>query len=161
MTSNIGASYLQAEGVSSPEAFAEATDHVMEALRQHFRPEFLNRVDDIIVFKPLGEEQLTRIIELRLDDLRKLLVERKITIELTQPAKELLFLEGYDRAYGARPLKRAIQRMIQDPLALKILEGEVVLGDHVVVDADVPNRRMVFTVGGRAEAEHAGTRRAG
>jgi ATP-dependent Clp protease ATP-binding subunit ClpB len=84
-----------------------------------------------------------------LDDLRKLLADRKITIELSQPAKELLFMEGYDRAYGARPLKRAIQRMIQDPLALKILEGEVHHGDHVVVEADVPNRRMIFAVSGR------------
>ncbi|HKV92458.1 MAG TPA: ATP-dependent chaperone ClpB [Candidatus Angelobacter sp.] len=149
MTSNIGASYLQAEGVSSPEAFAEATEHVMEALRQHFRPEFLNRVDDVIVFSPLGEEQLTHIIELRLDDLRKLLADRKITIELTPNAKELLFVEGYDRAYGARPLKRAIQRLVQDPLALKILEGEVLHGDHVVVDADIAARKMVFTVSGR------------
>jgi ATP-dependent Clp protease ATP-binding subunit ClpB len=146
MTSNIGASYLQAEGVSSPEAFAEATEHVLEAMRQHFRPEFLNRVDDIIVFSPLGEEQLTRIIELRLDDLRKLLADRKITIELTPPAKELLFLEGYDRAYGARPLKRAIQKLVQDPLALKILEGEVRHGDHVVIDADVARRQMTFNV---------------
>jgi ATP-dependent Clp protease ATP-binding subunit ClpB len=160
MTSNIGASYLQAEGVSSPEAFAEATDHVMEALRQHFRPEFLNRVDDVIVFKPLGEEQLTHIIELRLDDLRKLLADRKITIELTQPAKELLFLEGYDRAYGARPLKRAIQRLIQDPLALKILEGEVLHGDHVVVDADVAARKMVFSVSGRVGVKPAPAKRA-
>src|ERR1700739_2685546 len=160
MTSNIGASYLQAEGVSSPEAFAEATDHVMEALRQHFRPEFLNRVDDIIVFKPLGEEQLTHIIELRLDDLRKLLADRKITIELTQPAKDLLFLGGYDRAYGARPLKRGIQRLVQDPLALKILEGEVLHGDHVVVDADVPKRQMVFTVSGRVEARPTPAKRA-
>ena len=150
MTSNIGASYLQAEGVASPEAFAEATEHVMEALRQHFRPEFLNRVDDVIVFSPLGEEQLTRIIELRLDDLRRLLADRKITIELTQQAKELLFIEGYDRAYGARPLKRAIQRLIQDPLALKILEGDVKHGDHVVADADVPARQMKFTVSGRS-----------
>jgi len=149
MTSNIGASYLQAEGVSSPEAFAEATEHVMEALRQHFRPEFLNRVDDIIVFSPLGEEQLTHIIELRLDDLRKLLADRKITIELTPPAKELLFLEGYDRAYGARPLKRAIQRLVQDPLALKVLEGEIQHGDHVVIDADIPKRQMNFVVAGR------------
>jgi len=153
MTSNIGASYLQAEGVSSPEAFAEATEHVLEALRQHFRPEFLNRVDDIIVFSPLGEEQLTHIIELRLDDLRKLLADRKITLELTRAAKELLFLEGYDRAYGARPLKRAIQKLIQDPLALKILEGEVLHGDHVVVDADIPKRQMTFTVSGRTAAE--------
>ncbi|MFI5103433.1 MAG: AAA family ATPase, partial [Terriglobales bacterium] len=153
MTSNLGASCLQAEGLASPEAFAEATEHVLEALRQHFRPEFLNRVDDIIVFSPLGEEQLTHIIELRLDDLRKLLADRKITIELTPAAKELLFVEGYDRAYGARPLKRAIQKMIQDPLALKILEGEVLHGDHVVVDADVPKRKMKFTVSARAGAE--------
>jgi ATP-dependent Clp protease ATP-binding subunit ClpB len=153
MTSNIGASYLQAEGLASPEAFAEATDHVMEALRQHFRPEFLNRVDDIIVFSPLGEVELTRIAELRLDDLRKLLADRKITIELTPAAKELLFLEGYDRVYGARPLKRAIQRLIQDPLALKILEGEVLHGDHVVVDADVGKRQMIFTVSGREQAK--------
>ena len=153
MTSNLGASYLQAEGVASPEAFAEATEHVLEALRQHFRPEFLNRVDDIIVFSPLGEEQLTHIIELRLDDLRKLLADRKITIELTPAAKELLFVEGYDRAYGARPLKRAIQKMIQDPLALKILEGEVLHGDHVVVDADVAKRKMTFAVSARAGAE--------
>ena len=159
MTSNIGASYLQAEGVSSPEAFAEATEHVMEALRQHFRPEFLNRVDDVIVFSPLGEEQLTHIIELRLDDLRKLLADRKITIELTQSAKELLFVEGYDRAYGARPLKRAIQRLVQDPLALKILEGEVLHGDHVVVDADIAARKMVFTVSGRTVPEPAGARK--
>jgi ATP-dependent Clp protease ATP-binding subunit ClpB len=153
MTSNIGASYLQAEGLSSPEAFEESTAHVMEALRQHFRPEFLNRVDDIIVFSPLGEEQLQHIIELRLDDLRRLLADRKITIELTPAAKELLFVEGYDRAYGARPLKRAIQRLIQDPLALKILEGEVLHGDHVVIDADVRNRQMIFTVSGREKVE--------
>ena len=153
MTSNIGASYLQAEGLSSPEAFEEATAHVLEALRQHFRPEFLNRVDDIIVFSPLGEEQLTHIIELRLDDLRTLLADRKITIELTPAAKELLFLEGYDRAYGARPLKRAIQRLVQDPLALKILEGEILHGDHVVVDADVPKRQMTFAVSGREAAK--------
>jgi len=155
MTSNIGASYLQAEGVSSPEAFAEATQHVMEALRQHFRPEFLNRVDDMIVFKPLGEEQLTHIIELRLDDLRKLLAERKITIELTPQAKELLLIEGYDRAYGARPLKRAIQRLIQDPLAMKILEGEVLHGDHVIVDADIGRRKVGFKVSGRPAADNS------
>ena len=158
MTSNIGASYLQAEGLASPEAFAEATSHVMEALRQHFRPEFLNRVDDVIVFSPLGEEQLTRIIELRLDDLRKLLADRKITIELTPAAKELLFIEGYDRAYGARPLKRAIQKLVQDPLALKILEGEVQHGDHVVVDADVAHRQMSFTVSGKAPEPAAAKR---
>ncbi|HYX54108.1 MAG TPA: ATP-dependent chaperone ClpB [Candidatus Limnocylindrales bacterium] len=158
MTSNIGASYLQAEGLASAEAFAEATEHVMEALRQHFRPEFLNRVDDIVVFSPLGEEQLMPIIELRLDDLRRLLADRKITIELTQAAKELLFMEGFDRAYGARPLKRAIQKLVQDPLALKILEGEVKHGDHVIVDADVPKRQMTFAVSGQSKPEPAAKR---
>jgi ATP-dependent Clp protease ATP-binding subunit ClpB len=160
MTSNIGASYLQAEGLSSPEAFEEATGQVLEALRQHFRPEFLNRVDDIIVFRPLGEAELTHIIELRLDDLRELLADRKITLELTPAAKELLFLEGYDRAYGARPLKRAMQRLIQDPLALKILEGEILHGDHVVVDADAGKRQMIFTVSGREQGKQAKPKRA-
>jgi ATP-dependent Clp protease ATP-binding subunit ClpB len=153
MTSNIGASYLQAEGLASREAFEEATQHVLEALRQHFRPEFLNRVDDIVVFSPLGEEQLTRIIDLRLEDLRRLLAQRKVTIELTPAAKELLFQEGYDRAYGARPLKRAIQRLVQDPLALKILEGEVLHGDRVIVDADLDRRQMSFNVSGREQAK--------
>src|SRR5262249_56459494 len=141
--------YLQAEGVATPEAFAEATHHVMEALRQHFRPEFLNRVDDVIVFSPLGEEQLMRIAELRLDDLRKLLADRTITIELTPAAKELLFLEGYDRVYGARPLKRAIQRLIRAPLALKILEGEVLDRVHVVVGEARVNRETKYMVVGR------------
>ena len=97
----------------------------MGALRAHFKPEFLNRVDDIVIFNPLNEEQLKHIIGLRLQDLRRILAERKITIDLTPAAEELLFIVGFDRAYGARPLKRAIQRLIQDPLALKLLDGEV------------------------------------
>jgi ATP-dependent Clp protease ATP-binding subunit ClpB len=88
-------------------------------------------------------------VDLRLEDLRRLLADRKISIELTDAAKDLLFAEGYDVQYGARPLKRAIQRMIQDPLALKILDGEVLHGDHVVVDADMAKRQMVFTVSRR------------
>jgi len=107
---------------------------VMEALRGHFKPEFLNRVDDIIFFNPLGKEQLTKIVDLRLRDLQNLLAGRKITLELTQKAKELVFSEGYDPVYGARPLKRAIQRLVQDPLAMKILDGEVLHGDTVKVD---------------------------
>jgi ATP-dependent Clp protease ATP-binding subunit ClpB len=105
----------------------------MEELRKHFRPEFLNRVDDIVTFHTLGQEQLTHIIDLRLKDLENLLADRKITLELTPEARKALFAAGYDRAYGARPLKRAIQRMIQDPLAVKILDGGVLHGDHVVV----------------------------
>ncbi|HTC92853.1 MAG TPA: ATP-dependent chaperone ClpB [Terriglobales bacterium] len=146
MTSNIGAAYLQAVRLDNREQFYEATEKVMDALRAHFKPEFLNRVDDIIVFQPLGKEQLTRIVELRLNDLRRLLADRKISIELTDRARELLFSEGYDPAYGARPLKRAIQRLIQDPLALKILDGEVLHGDHVSVDADLKERKMIFQV---------------
>ena len=146
MTSNIGAAYLAAVRLDNRQEFYEATEKVMDALRSHFKPEFLNRVDDIIVFNPLGKEQLTQIVELRLNDLRRLLADRKITIELTDRARELLFTEGYDPAYGARPLKRAIQRLIQDPLALKILDGEVLHGDHVVVDANPKERKMVFKV---------------
>ncbi len=110
MTSNIGSSYLQDLGRARRSSIAEAHKQVMEALRAHFKPEFLNRVDDIIIFNPLGKEQLTKIVDLRLEDLRRLLADRKITLELTPAAKELVFTEGYDPNYGARPLKRAIQR---------------------------------------------------
>jgi ATP-dependent Clp protease ATP-binding subunit ClpB len=134
MTSNIGSLSLAGD-LSSEERFARASEQVMTALRGHFKPEFLNRVDDIVIFHPLGTEQLTKIVDLRLEDLRALLVPRKITLELTEAAKQALFTSGYDPAYGARPLKRAIQRMIQDPLAMKILDGEVLHGDYVVVDA--------------------------
>jgi ATP-dependent Clp protease ATP-binding subunit ClpB len=135
MTSNIGSTYLQAENMLTTDDFARATQLVMEALRGHFKPEFLNRVDDIVVFTPLGREQLVKIIDLRLEDLRRLLADRKISIELSDAAKDLLFSEGFDPNFGARPLKRAIQKLVQDPLALKILDGEVLHGDHVVVDA--------------------------
>jgi len=148
MTSNLGASYLQ-EAARSPEAFAQAREQVMQAVQAHFKPEFLNRVDDIIVFRPLGKEQLVRIIELRLEDVRRLLADRKISLELTDAAKDLLFTEGFDPNFGARPLKRAIQKLVQDPLALKILDGEVLHGDHLVVDADKKAGKMVFEVSKR------------
>ena len=134
MTSNIGSLSLSGD-LSVPERFARASEQVMTALRAHFKPEFLNRIDDIVVFRPLGTEQLTKIVDLRLEDLKALLVDRKVTLELSDAAKHTLFTSGYDPAYGARPLKRAIQRMIQDPLAMKILDGEVLHGDHVVVDS--------------------------
>jgi ATP-dependent Clp protease ATP-binding subunit ClpB len=149
MTSNIGSIYLQGENLRVAEEFDKAAELVMQALHGHFKPEFLNRVDDVIVFRPLGKEQLVKIIELRLEDLRRQLAERKISIELTDSAKELLFTEGYDPAFGARPLKRSIQRLVQDPLAMKILDGEVLLGDHVVVNADKVARKMVFEVSRR------------
>jgi ATP-dependent Clp protease ATP-binding subunit ClpB len=135
MTSNLGAQQLSTAWAEGEEGFAEASERVMGVLREHFRPEFLNRIDDVVVFHPLGEEQLTHIIDLRLADLEKLLADRHITIELTPAARKAIFKSGYDRAYGARPLKRAIQRLVQDPLATKILDGTVRHGDHVVVDA--------------------------
>jgi ATP-dependent Clp protease ATP-binding subunit ClpB len=136
MTSNIGSTYLQSENMRAADDFARASELVMNALHGHFKPEFLNRVDDIIIFTPLGKEQLVKIIELRLEDVRRLLMDRKISLELTDAAKDLIFTEGFDPNFGARPLKRAIQKLVQDPLALKILDGEVLHGDHVIVDAD-------------------------
>ncbi len=160
MTSNLGSAYLQAENIRTAEGFERATKEVMNALHGHFKPEFLNRVDDIIVFSPLGKEQLVKIVELRLEDLRGLLADRKISIELTDAAKELLFTEGYDPNFGARPLKRAIQKLVQDPLALKILDGEVLHGDHVIADADKRTGKMTFKVSERVgEKEPAGAKK--
>jgi ATP-dependent Clp protease ATP-binding subunit ClpB len=135
MTSNVGASQLSTAWAQGEEGFEEAKGRVMDELRKHFKPEFLNRVDDIVVFRPLGDEQLAHIVDLRLKDLEKLLADRKITLEMTEGARQAIFKAGYDRAYGARPLKRAIQRMVQDKLAVKILDGSVLHGDHVVVKA--------------------------
>jgi len=149
MTSNIGSSFLQAEGLRSEAEFEKASQQVMNQLHGHFKPEFLNRVDDIIVFRPLGKEQLVKIIELRLEDVRRLLADRKISLELTDAAKDLLFTQGYDPSFGARPLKRSIQKLVQDPLAMKILDGEVLHGDHVVVDADKKAGKMTFDVSQR------------
>jgi ATP-dependent Clp protease ATP-binding subunit ClpB len=145
MTSNLGAAQLSTAWAEGDEGFAEATERVMGVLREHFRPEFLNRIDDVVVFHPLGEEQLTHIIDLRLADLEKLLADRKITIDLTPDARKAIFKAGYDRAYGARPLKRAIQRLVQDPLAVKILDGTVRHGDHVTVEAGKAG--LTFAVG--------------
>jgi ATP-dependent Clp protease ATP-binding subunit ClpB len=160
MTSNIGSAYLEAEGVRSDREFEEASKQVLEALHAHFKPEFLNRVDDIIVFHPLGKEQLVKIIELRLEDVRRLLADRKISLELTEGAKELLFAQGYDPNFGARPLKRAIQKLVQDPLALKILDGEILNGDHLIVDADRRLGKMTFAISKRVgEKEPAKAKR--
>jgi len=159
MTSNIGSSYLVAENLRTAEDFEKAAAQVTNLLHGHFKPEFLNRVDDIIVFHPLGKEQLVKIIELRLEDVRRLLADRKISLELTDAAKDLLFREGYDPNFGARPLKRAIQKLVQDPLALKILDGEVLHGDHIIVDADKKSGAMKFEVSKRVgEKEPAGTK---
>ena len=149
MTSNIGSSFLVAENIRTNEDFEKAAKEVVSSLAGYFKPEFLNRVDDIIVFRPLAKEQLVKIVDLRLEDLRRQLAERKISLELTDAAKEFVLNEGYDPNFGARPLKRAIQRAIQDPLALKILDGEVLHGDHVIVDVDKKAGKLKFEVSER------------
>ncbi len=108
---------------------------MMEELRAHFRPEFLNRVDDIVIFHSLKEAQLKNIVDIQLKRFEKLLSERKIDLKLTDKAKALLAKHGYDPVYGARPLKRAIQKDLQDPLSLKILEGTFREGDTIEADA--------------------------
>ena len=159
MTSNLGSSYLQSEDIRNAVVFIEASKQVMAALHGHFKPEFLNRVDDIIIFHPLGKEQLVQIVDLRLEDLRRLLADRKISLDLTDSAKELLFTEGYDPNFGARPLKRAIQKLLQDPLAMKILDGAVLHGDHVLVDADKKAGKMTFVVNERVGAPQNGEKK--
>ncbi|HUY80712.1 MAG TPA: ATP-dependent chaperone ClpB [Acidobacteriaceae bacterium] len=150
MTSNLGSQALQGESLNTEAAFDRAREQVLDVLKQSFRPEFLNRVDDIVIFRPLGEEQLSEIVDLRLKDLEQLLADRGITLELSADARHQLLMTGYDRAYGARPLKRAIQRLIQDPLAMKILDGEVLHGDHIRVEADPLNNQLLFEVKNRA-----------
>ena len=157
MTSNIASTYIHeamnGRGGDEPPAISEVLrKRIHEALLEQFRPEFLNRVDEIVIFNPLGKENIKKIIELQLGYLKNLLAERKIQIELTPRANELLFREGYDPQFGARPLKRAIQRLIQDPLAMKLLDGEVLPGETVEVDGDLKKGTMTF---GRAPAKVA------
>jgi ATP-dependent Clp protease ATP-binding subunit ClpB len=141
MTSNIGSTAIFELAAKDPK---KAREQAMAALRELFRPEFLNRIDDIVMFQPLGKDQIEHIIELQMRNVVKLLSERKITLKLKPAAKTLLFREGFDPAYGARPMKRAILRLIQDPLALKLLDGEVKPGDTVIVDADPRSEEMKF-----------------
>src|SRR5277367_995152 len=141
MTSNVGSTAIFELSSQDPE---RARKEAMSALRAAFRPEFINRIDEIVIFNPLGKEQLARIVNLLLKNVEQLLAERKITLQLTPPAMELLLKDGFDPAYGARPLRRTIQRLIQDPLAMQILEGGILPGDHVVVDRDGKKATMKF-----------------
>ncbi len=130
MTSNLGSHYFREE--TQPEGTRQL---VLETLRQTLRPEFLNRIDEIVIFKPLGREEIGAIVDIQARHLTRRLADKRITLELTPAAKELLTREGYDPVYGARPLKRTIQRMVQDSLALRLLNGEFAEGDTVVADA--------------------------
>jgi len=140
MTSNLGSQWILDHAGAE---WALVETQVTQALRGHFKPEFLNRVDDVIIFRPLGEAEIAQIVDLQLVRLERLLGERKLTLDVTPDAKALLVREGYDPAFGARPLKRTIQRLLQNPLAMAVLEGRFKDGDRVRV-----------TVGG-AELEFA------
>jgi ATP-dependent Clp protease ATP-binding subunit ClpB len=130
MTSNLGSHHFRE--VADPDKVRAL---VLEELRAHLRPEFLNRIDEIIVFHALGLDEIKQVVEIPAAHLRKRLAEKRITLELTDGAKALLAKEGFDPVFGARPLKRTLQRRVQDVLALKLLEGEIQPGDTVRVDA--------------------------
>jgi ATP-dependent Clp protease ATP-binding subunit ClpB len=130
MTSNLGSHHFRE--VADPD---KVRPLVLEELRQHLRPEFLNRIDEVIVFRPLGLEEIKQVVDIQSAHLRKRLADKRITLELTDGAKALLAREGFDPVFGARPLKRTLQRRVQDPLALRLLEGEFQPGDTVRVDA--------------------------
>jgi ATP-dependent Clp protease ATP-binding subunit ClpB len=150
MTSNIG-SHLYQDLLDKDRE--EVQDMVLETLKAHFRPEFLNRLDEIIVFNALGMEEIKQIVDIQIQYLRGRLAQRKLDIRLTDRAKEVLASEGFDPNYGARPLKRVIQREIQDNLARRMLEGEFSEGDLIEVDVD-PDGNFTFTrVGSSAYAE--------
>jgi len=137
MTSNLGSAFITERTMAEGGTIDEGTRRqVMDALREHFRPEFLNRIDEIIFFHALGREHMKRIIDIQIAGLTKRLEERKIHVVLTDAAKDRLVQEGYDPAYGARPLKRTIQRRLLDPLALRVLEGDFAEGDTIVVGGD-------------------------
>jgi ATP-dependent Clp protease ATP-binding subunit ClpB len=130
MTSNLGSQWINERGLSRDEVH----ERVVEALRSHFRPELINRIDEIVIFEALGLEQIQQIVEIQLRSLRRRLAERKITLELTPAAEQTLAREGFDPVYGARPLKRTIQKDVVQPLAMRLLQGEFRDGDHIVVD---------------------------
>ncbi len=141
MTSNIGSQWIADLGEKD---YEEMRRRVMEAVKAHFKPEFINRIDELVIFHGLGIEEIKAIVEIQTRKLEKRLLEKRIALTMTEKAKEFLAQEGFDPAYGARPLKRVIQKEIQDKLALKILEGKFKEGDTVTVDFDEKRRELVF-----------------
>jgi ATP-dependent Clp protease ATP-binding subunit ClpB len=141
MTSNIGSQWITDLGEQD---YEEMRRRVMDAVRAHFKPEFLNRVDELIIFHSLGLEQIKAIVEIQIKKLEKRLLERRIQLKMTEKAKEWLAREGFDPAYGARPLKRVIQKEIQDKLAMKILEGKFKEGSTITADMDEKKGELVF-----------------
>jgi ATP-dependent Clp protease ATP-binding subunit ClpB len=144
LTSNVGSPIIKAMGAESNPDKKALREAVLAELDQYFRPEFLNRLDDIVLFSSLTQQDLERIVSIQLKHLQGLLAARRISLELTADAKHFLAVRGFDPVYGARPLKRAIQRDLQDPLALEILEGRVREGDHILVDANNEGDGLAF-----------------
>jgi len=137
MTSNVGSQFIADRALAGDTALDEGTRRqLMDAMRQHFKPEFLNRIDEVIFFHALSRLDIRKIIDIQLNALLRRLADRKIRLELTEKARDLLIEEGYDPVYGARPLKRTIQRRVLDPLALGVLQSEFREGDLVQADAD-------------------------
>src|SRR5256886_2346386 len=141
MTSNIGSQYILEMGTQNWE---QVETKVLELLRQTFKPEFLNRVDDVIIFRPLSSEDIARIVDLQIERVERLVAGRKLRLEVTHGAKQLIVAEGYDPVYGARPLKRSIQRLLQNPLALAVLEGKFAEGDRIRVDRAKDGNSLTF-----------------
>jgi len=145
MTSNIGSERILAyRGAFGGEEYARMKEAALEELRRAFRPEFLNRVDEVIVFHALSEEHLMKIVEIQLEHLRARLADRHLTLEPTPEAERYLVRVGYDPVYGARPLKRAIQKHLETPLALLLVEGKIRDGERVLVDYDRAGQKLVF-----------------
>jgi ATP-dependent Clp protease ATP-binding subunit ClpB len=162
MTSNVGSQFITgfaARGDDDARAYEEMKRQITESLRLTFRPEFLNRIDEVIVFHALTEADLAKIVDLQLADLARRLAEQDLEIELTAAAKALIVREGTDPAYGARPLRRTIQRLVENPLARALLAGEFKPGDRIVVDADVVGGTLVFRTEAATVVTEAGARR--
>jgi ATP-dependent Clp protease ATP-binding subunit ClpB len=162
MTSNVGSQFITgfaARGDDDRAAYEEMKRQVTEALRLTFRPEFLNRIDEVIVFHALTDDDLAKIVDLQLADLTRRLAEQDLELELTPAAKTLIVREGTDPAYGARPLRRTIQRLVENPLARALVAGEFKPGDRIVVDADVVGGTLVFRTEAATVITEAGARR--
>jgi ATP-dependent Clp protease ATP-binding subunit ClpA len=160
MTSNVGSQLIQSyAGRPGGDAYEEMKRQVTEQLRLQFRPEFLNRIDEVIVFHSLGDAELAAIVDLLLADLQKRLATQDLTLDLTPAAKAVIVRDGTDPAFGARPLRRTIQRLLENPFARALIGGDFHPGDHVVADADPVSGTLVFRADDRTVVADAGARR--
>jgi ATP-dependent Clp protease ATP-binding subunit ClpC len=157
MTSNLGTEYVTRSGTlgfrrrdaEAPRADHEAEEKIEKALKETFRPEFLNRIDEVIIFSPLSLEEMESIVDLQMNEVRERLAEHDLSVELSEAARKWLARTGYDPAFGARPLRRAIQKFIESPLSIKLLQGEFAAGDLIQVDVDEKAESVVFHRGDR------------